>query len=868
MEKINFEAGKQITPAKINEDGTITPAVWEGKTPLTPYVLNLMQTNIENAITENKVTDSSWKDLILTENFVNYNSSTKNMYRKYGNIVEVIGMVKPKTILAKGASTVCFQLPDGYRPEHKVAIICPGSEKNNWLLTINTNGNAEVARYGTTEYIDISTSTCLAYHVSFLVKAGNEINSNLESYGDRIADLEKENNELAQQMPWNNTSGKSLHITDSAKYSKNRLSISGGLEQEKRSGKNKFNVNDKKSVNDLITVDANDWITATYNNSTGTNAKYMNYMTNKCNKIKANTNYALFLEVKNVSGTGEIYLTSEIANEKMQFNNAIAVSFSNLNSNKIYKHTITSKTDLTDTAIITMMRSFVKFNAGENGSITFRISVLEDTSVTTENFKYEKYGAMPSTEFPSMPVVCTGVQKIRQFGKNWFNKDNANTLNAYIDTTIIANANSKTLFVKCKPLTTYTISRTKIGKRFKVGECSELPKAGSSLNNSYPDDFANELKSITITTSATAKYLAVFYSNIANNGANNNGYTEEELRNSIQIEEDSVATEWEPYNGTENTLNLGTTQLCAIKDTNKNIVAKDRAVYRNGKWQWEKIIKKKVLNGTENWYVTGTDTSAVNRFGTNTVFADAQPATSVNVIQPCVCDKLKTVTAGNTYNKVEGISISILHSTAKTTAVYIYTEETKNMTITEFKTWLGANNLTVYYVLATPEYIDCTAEQSVVLDKLYNNFTLQKGTNNIIVESSNSVGVNLELEYMQDNILKNNYKANEVNTGKKWIDGKDIYRRIVEVTNLSSGNNRIAHNISNFNELIDIRGTGNWNGNWQTIPRLVTDAVNTFGLGLGDINDTKFLIQVGTSYTNFTKAYIIIEYTKTIEVVE
>lgn len=688
---------------------------------------------------------------------------------------------------------------------------------------------------------------------------------------NKIADLQQENTELSNNMPWNTVAGKSLHITDSAKYSKNRLSLSGDMEQEKRSGKNKFkippngtgynvtltkntdgtfnlngtatgnasfiafvdldksgiknnvayilsstkniptgvdvrvemfngtswlkvlvnsttmltatanttnvtkirfgifatsgttvniqnlgvqleegtvatdyeqygatpstefpsmpvvcsgvqkirqfgknlfDVNDKKSVNDLITVDANDWITATYNNSTGTNAKYMNYMTNKCNKIKANTNYALFLEVKNVSGTGEIYLTSEIANEKMQFNNAIAVSFSNLNINKIYKHTITSKTDLTDTAIITMIRSFVKFNAGENGSITFRLSVLEDTNITVNNFVYEPY--------------------------------------------------------------------------------------------------------------------------------------------------------WEKVH----TLNLGTTELCAIKDTNGNVVAKDRAVYRNGKWQWEKIIKKKVLNGTENWYVTGTDTSAVNRFGTNTVFADAQPATSVNVIQPCVCDKLKTVTAGNTYNKVEGISISILHSTAKTTAVYIYTEETENMTIAEFKTWLGANNLTVYYVLATPKYIDCTADQSAILDKIYNNFKLQKGVNNIIVETDNGVGVNLELDYMQDNILKNNYKANEVKTDKKWIDGKDIYRKIVEVTNLSSGNNRIAHNINNFNELIDIRGTGNWNGNWQTIPRLVTDAVNTFGLGLGDINDTKFLIQVGTSYTNFTKAYIIIEYTKTIEVVE
>lgn len=663
-------------------------------------------------------------------------------------------------------------------------------------------------------------------------------------------DLEQENNELSNNMPWNTVAGKSLHITDSAKYSKNKLSISGDMEQEKRSGKNKFKIPESATSNGVTLTNNGDGSFTL--NGTTTGIAIFNATLN--NSLKAGT---YTLSYKSSVALGNSFFL-RVRDENMTLVNS-AKPVSQVQGNGT--SSVASYTTSVEAAIVAI--NLTQTGVTYNNVVIY--AQLEEGTTATE---FEKYGATPSTEFPSMPVVCTGVQKIKQFGKNWFNKDNANILNAYTDSTIVANVNSKTLFVKCKPLTTYTISRTKIGKRFQVGECSELPKAGSSLNNLIPNDFVNELKSITITTSLSAKYLVVFYSNSTNDNINNNGYTEEELRNSIQIEEGSVATKWEPYNGTEDTLNLNSTQLCAIKDTNGNVVAKDRAVYRNGKWQWEKIIKKKVLNGTENWYVTGTDTSAVNRFGTNTVFADAQPATSVNVIQPCVCDKLKTVTAGNTYNKVEGISISILHSTAKTTAVYIYTEETKNMTITEFKTWLGANNLTVYYVLATPEYIDCTAEQSVVLDKLYNNFTLQKGTNNIIVESSNGVGVNLELEYMQDNILKNNYKANEVNTGKKWIDGKDIYRRIVEVTNLSSGNNRIAHNISNFNELIDIRGTGNWNGNWQTIPRLVTDAVNTFGLGLGDINDTKFLIQVGTNYTNFTKAYIIIEYTKAVEVVE
>lgn len=54
MEKINFQTGTKISSAKVTIDGTdheVTPAQYEGATPLNPTVLNRLQTNIENAIT-------------------------------------------------------------------------------------------------------------------------------------------------------------------------------------------------------------------------------------------------------------------------------------------------------------------------------------------------------------------------------------------------------------------------------------------------------------------------------------------------------------------------------------------------------------------------------------------------------------------------------------------------------------------------------------------------------------------------------------------------------------------------------------------------------------------------------------------------
>lgn len=57
MEKITFQDGTKVSSAKVTIDGTdyvVTPAVFSGATPFSSYIMNLMQTNIENAINKNK----------------------------------------------------------------------------------------------------------------------------------------------------------------------------------------------------------------------------------------------------------------------------------------------------------------------------------------------------------------------------------------------------------------------------------------------------------------------------------------------------------------------------------------------------------------------------------------------------------------------------------------------------------------------------------------------------------------------------------------------------------------------------------------------------------------------------------------------
>lgn len=549
----------------------------------------------------------------------------------------------------------------------------------------------------------------------------NEYNENAEDLISKVEQLQTENTELSSNMPWNTTSGKSLHITDSAKYSKNKLEISGDMKQENRSGKNSFNINDKKTVDEVYTVDDEGWITCEYDNSEGTDIKYLRYYTNNL-KLKTNTQYAIFVEIKSASGTGRLSPVSYYTDS--QFVKTFDIYFSDLKPDDIYKFVVGTKDNFSQS--LYGLRTLCIFQPGKSGSITFRISVLEDTSVTTDNFKYEKYGAMPSTKFPSMPVVCTGVQKIRQFGENWFNKNNISKINAVVDiSSIVANSSGKTFYIKIEP-GTYTVSRKVIGARFVVGTTANIPKIGETIIDRIVN---NSGSSITLTTSKNANYLVVYY-------LYNSSENEQEILDSIQIVRGSKAKKYKSYIEEINTLDLGTTELCAIKDINGNVVAQDRIVYKDNKWQFEKnaaihTIDKTLLKQTS------TSTNGKYRYQYFQIKNNVATAKDKN---PGVCNIFSLARDGQTYNCEKGFTAI--------TGVWNFYDEGE--TLEEFITKIENVDIVVTYITKEPIYEYCTSAQSEVLDKLYNNFKLQKGVNNIIVESENGVGVNLELEYMQD----------------------------------------------------------------------------------------------------------------------
>lgn len=156
--------------------------------------------------------------------------------------------------------------------------------------------------------------------------------------------------------------------------------------------KNLYNVEDVSVYVDAKNVDEDGWITVAYDNTNGTDWVYLCFFTNISTNIKPNKDYALILEVKEVNGTGSILPNGYQDNQKSQFIPSYSLQFEDLKQG-IYKKILTSISK--DETTISMLRTLCCFSAGQSGSITFRLSVIEDTTIDVDDFVYIKYGVTP-----------------------------------------------------------------------------------------------------------------------------------------------------------------------------------------------------------------------------------------------------------------------------------------------------------------------------------------------------------------------------------------------------------------------------------------------------------------------------------------
>lgn len=106
------------------------------------------------------------------------------------------------------------------------------------------------------------------------------------------------------------------------------------------------------------------------------------------------------------------------------------------------------------------------------------------------------------------------------------------------------------------------------------------------------------------------------------------------------------------------------------------------------------------------------------------------------------------------------------------------------------------------------------------------------------------------------------YSTTEINTGMKWIDGKLIYRKVINFGTLpNNGGKSVNTGITDLGEIINIRGYSD-NGN-QTlpIPHVATSPQNSIQIACG-LNNQQVRITTASDRSSYTNTKVILEYTK------
>lgn len=171
-------------------------------------------------------------------------------------------------------------------------------------------------------------------------------------------------------------------------------------------------------------------------------------------------------------------------------------------------------------------------------------------------------------------------------GKNLFDKDNVNTLGAYIESSgshgIVNDSASTCIWIPCETNTTYTISRT-AGNVFRAVTTSSTPTTGLTTSNYVGNDSGT---SITVSTGANGKYIVAEVRNYSSSSSLN------DILATIQIEKGSTATTYAPY--------FTPIELCRIGTYQDYI-------YKSGEdWYLHKEIGKYTLDGSLAWYESGS----------------------------------------------------------------------------------------------------------------------------------------------------------------------------------------------------------------------------------------------------------------------
>lgn len=567
---------------------------------------------------------------------------------------------------------------------------------NGKALSSNITLNAsDVSALGTADVVQ--TTGTSASQVMSQNSVTNELNNKLNT-SDYVVDtaLANSTNPVQNQVLYNlfgtmpsdfftgtataNDTGTSLQFDDA--ISVDDVQLFGDTTQQTYTGKNLFDKVAATTGNSYYSLNPDGTIT-----TTATNADGRQYMTLSLGAGTYTISYILYFS--NMTNTNVRITARDMDAATILYE---GWNFDATSGRKYYFSFTVSSTANIGICICP------QFAIPSGGAFYFDETQIETGSTATSYEPYVGGVASPNPDYPQDINVVTGTQTVNVHGKNLFpvtNQDfTVNNVHFYTQNgTLFADGNStgetysnntnwKNNFAFTLPAGTYTVS---LDAAFTT--CSVKKK---SDNSNLATINGTTLKKATFTlTEETELYLGIYMYQLSLSN----------LRLPFQVEVGSDATTYEPYQGQDYTVNLGSLELAKIGTYQDYI-------YNSGSdWYVHKECGKIILNGTETYtrsFRTKTDTYAIALTdGVADPYFGGAGWSSGNK-----SDKFTNYSFNYLYNAnndVEGFCQDSANAFPVSPFVIAVKKSRLNtVDIAGVLNWLSSNNTTIYYRVANP----------------------------------------------------------------------------------------------------------------------------------------------------------------------
>lgn len=457
-----------------------------------------------------------------------------------------------------------------------------------------------------------------------------------------------------------------------------------------------------------------------------------------------------------------------------------------LDTEKEYITTFTTPADLTDVRFLAY--SFYGNNDGSTtgsaqGEIDLTEVMLVEGTYTTETFpEYELYGVSPSPDYPSK--INNGADNINLFDLNTNKTSSKCAYNIVDDSVVVTNAGNwayVNLVLSTEANKTYTLSA-----KYNNQDNSYVGLIARNANNEiikrteYVNNSNGELSLVFTATSNTSNIN--LYSN-----ANANANTKVVTFSEIQLKEGSTVAPYSPYGQGSIKIKIQNEDKTQEQDMQITLA---KPLYQ-GCYLAEDGIhytrKQIVLDGSEDegWSLSATNTSNQNRFTSKIIENEVKRPSNADEIANIICSHFIKESANETYRRSDGIAIHPNKS------ICLYYDAFKEYTISEFKTWLSNNPITLEYELAAEVINPYTDDISMFITQYDNKTNISNSDNaEMEIELTNNKTVsriNENAKTLQEEI--NNYKKSireELLEQKEKIENKGKWVKLAETTSTTN----------------------------------------------------------------------------------